>query len=387
MELQISDPGAGGHEFTPVVDQHASWLAVNPVQGCPKRCRYCFLNQRQQTKVAPVRLATAAQTVAILLASPLYGPERAVALFTWTDVMAVASSRTYLAGLLEALVAASVPNTIVLITKCRIPDGTIEAIKAARAAGLRVLVYLSYSGLDSAIEVGIRHEQLVANFPALTAAGIPVVHYWRPAFPASATNQTMTRVVDLAARYAVCSMAAGLKVEADALPRLAELWPELATTPGVTDAECVYPAAFWEFIHHTGERHPGYPVFHSNSCALAYAVQESDRFGIYGTATCLHRNRCPAAQRSRCARALAEATPVTEADVAAALARRGLDGTAFTHRAGDRVVTVHGAVPSAIVSAITQDLGIRVVPAGQGSDPYWSSGTAGARPLVIGASS
>jgi hypothetical protein len=137
--------------------------------------------------------------VAILLASPLYGPERAAALFTWTDVMAVASSRTYLAGLLEALVAASVPNTIVLITKCRIPDGTIETIKAARAAGLRVLVYLSYSGLDSAIEVGIRHEQLVANFPALTAAGIPVVHYWRPAFPASATKETMTRVVDLAA--------------------------------------------------------------------------------------------------------------------------------------------------------------------------------------------
>jgi hypothetical protein len=145
-----------------------------------------------------------------------------------------------------------------------------------------VIVYLSYSGLDSAIEAGIRHEQIVANFPLLASAGIPIVHYWRPAFPVSATTETMTRVLDLAARYAACTMAAGLKVEAGALDRLSRHWPELAATPGATTAECVYPAAFWDFIHRAGDLHPGYPVFHTNSCALACVLGEADRFGVYG---------------------------------------------------------------------------------------------------------
>ena len=83
----------GQRVFTPVVDQHASWIAVNPVQGCPKRCEYCFLHERSQAGTAPVQVATPAEAQEMLLASPFYGPERAVALFTWTDVMAVASSR------------------------------------------------------------------------------------------------------------------------------------------------------------------------------------------------------------------------------------------------------------------------------------------------------
>lgn len=44
-----AEPGAGppnGRQWTPVIDQHASWLAVNPIQGCPKKCAYCFLDQR-----------------------------------------------------------------------------------------------------------------------------------------------------------------------------------------------------------------------------------------------------------------------------------------------------------------------------------------------------
>ncbi|MFC7643552.1 hypothetical protein ACFQX6_24235 [Streptosporangium lutulentum] len=208
MQIDAADLGLECREWTPVIDQHASWLAVNPIQGCPKKCTYCFLNQRRQTRVAPVQLHTPAETVRMLLDSDLYSPERAVALFTWTDVMAVASNRAYLAELLREFVRVNLPNLIVLISKCRFPAGTIEAITTAMAAGLRVIAYLSYSGLDSAIEVGVRHEQIRDNFPALHAAGIPIVHYWRPAFPAVTTEEIMTRVLDTAARYATCTMAA-----------------------------------------------------------------------------------------------------------------------------------------------------------------------------------
>jgi len=377
----VLEPG-GGREWTPVIDQHASWLAVNPVQGCPKKCAYCFLNQRGQTRVVPVRLQPPAETVRLLLESDLYGPERPVALFTWTDVMAVTSSRAYLAELLDQFVSAGLPNVVVLITKCRVPAETIAAITTARAAGLRVIVYLSYSGLDTDIEAGIRHDQIRENFPALHDAGIPIVHYWRPAFPASATAKVMTEVLDTAARYAACTMAAGLKVEPEALDRLAALWPALATTPGVTQAEGVYPQAFWEFIHQTDRLHPGYPVFHTNSCALAYVLEEADRFGVHGGPVCRDRNRCPQTQRSLCDSAATTALP-GEAAITAALARRGLAGVPFELLVGRRELVLCAPIENRVVSALTQDLGIRVRAEGQGADSYWSSGTSGARPLII----
>ncbi|REE58935.1 hypothetical protein BX257_1420 [Streptomyces sp. 3212.3] len=32
--------------FEPVIDQHDTWLAINPVQDCPKGCDYPYLQPR-----------------------------------------------------------------------------------------------------------------------------------------------------------------------------------------------------------------------------------------------------------------------------------------------------------------------------------------------------
>jgi len=369
---------------TAIVDQHATWIAVNPIQGCPKVCSYCFLNERGQTAVRPEHVASPAETVDLLTASPYYAPDRPVALYTWTDVMALPSSRAHLADLLAVLVDRKIPNPIVLITKCLIPDDALDAVTTARQAGLRTVVYLSYSGLGREMERGIQHEELRANFPRLVHAGVPVVHYWRPAFPESATTSTMEGVFDWAATYAHCTVAAGLKVEPDALPRLAELWPELATTPGVTAAECVYPQAFWDFIHMTHQRRPDYPLFHTNSCALAYVLGQPDRFGVFGSNVCTARNHCPTAQRCRCEADILRRPVLTEATVRTALDRRGQADTPFTLDYPRGEVVIHAVLPTSAAAALTHDLGIRVRIARQHSDPYWSSGTAGALPLVIG---
>lgn len=368
---------------TPIVDQHATWIAVNPVQGCPKACAYCFLNERGQTSVRPEQLATPAETIDLLLASPLYDASRPVALYTWTDVMALPASRAHLTQMLALLSHRECPNPVVLITKCHIPDDTIAAIAAARRSGLRVIVYVSYSGLGPDIERGIRHEAIAANFPRLADAGIPVVHYWRPAFPASATAENMQRVFAWASRFARCTVAAGLKVERAAVERLAQVWPELAETPEVTDAEGVYPRPFWDFIHHTGQRYPHYPLFHTNSCALAYVLSQPDRFGVYGSTTCRVRNNCPLAQRDRCSAAALHRRSPTSDQISAALHRRGLTEADFTLAPDGQELTIDAAVDTATTAALTQDLGIRVKVTRQETDAYWNSGTAGALPLVL----
>ncbi|MDQ1246407.1 MAG: hypothetical protein QG597_775 [Actinomycetota bacterium] len=364
-----------------IVDQHAFWIAVNPVQGCPKGCAYCFLRHRGQTRVAPVRLCSPREAVQMLLASDLYAPERAVAWFTWTDVMATASSRRYLHEVLTELAERAATNTTVLITKCEIPEETVGQIVAARASGVPVVVYLSYSGLGADVEVGIRHEAALGNFARLHEAGVPIVHYWRPALPASATPQIMARVLDIAARYATCTVAAGLKVEPADRERLTGLWPELADLEGAERAEGVYPQAFWDFIHGPAPRALDHPLFHTNSCALALVREQTDRFGVHGSPVCAQRNRCPAAQRDRCAAAKTGAP--TSQQVRSALTHRGLDGLAFTFDAARRLLILHGQASTRVASALTQDLRLRVQTDGQGPDTYWSSGTTGARPMIV----
>jgi DNA repair photolyase len=382
--LRLDDQTRRPRIRTPLVDQHATWIAVNPVQGCPKACVYCFLNERGQTSVRPEQLATPAEAIDSLLASPLYDRTRTVALYTWTDVMAVPASRAHLAQMLDLLTRRELPNPVVLITKCHIPDDTIAAIITARHSGLRVIVYVSYSGLGPDIERGIRHDAVAANFPRLAEAGVPVVHYWRPAFPASATTENMRRVIDWTSRFARCTVAAGLKVEQAAVPRLAQVWPELADTAGVADAEGVYPRPFWEFLHGVAQLHPRYPLFHTNSCALAYVLGQPDQFGVLGSTVCRLRNTCPPAQRDVCSAAARGRCSLTHEEIGAALRRRGLADAAFTLTPDGHELVIDTAVDTATTAALTQDLGIRVKVTRQTTDAYWNSGTAGALPLILG---
>jgi hypothetical protein len=128
-------------------------------------------------------VAGPAETADLLFASPFYAAERPVALYTWTDVMATAGSREHLASLLSELASRGTPNPVVLITKWQMPDDTIEAASAAMGSGVRVVVYLSCSGLDKHIERAIQHDDIRANFPRspeppvspLLAASIPGV--------------------------------------------------------------------------------------------------------------------------------------------------------------------------------------------------------------------
>jgi DNA repair photolyase len=368
---------------TGIVDQHATWIAVNPVQGCPKSCLYCFLHERGQAGVAPEVLAEPARAVELLLASPFYAPGRPVALYTWTDVMALPASREHLQSVLGELADREVRNPLVLITKCHVPDEVIAELAEMQRRSVQVIVYLSLSGLDNTVERGVRHAALLDNFPRLAAAEIPIVHYWRPGTPMSAATAVMEKVLDHAAMYAACTMAAGLKVEPAALPRLAQMWPELATTDGVTSAECVYPRAFWEFVHRTWQRHPGHPLFHTNSCALAYVLRRPDTFGVFGGTTCRLRNNCPLPQRIRCGAADDVRARPDEAQVRAALHRRGLGDVAFAVSGDGRDITVHAAVDTATVAALTHDLRTRVHCDRDHADGYWNSGTAGALPLIV----
>jgi hypothetical protein len=103
-----------------------------------------------------------------------------------------------------------------------------------------------------------------------------------------------------------------------------------------------------------------------------------------GSTTCRLRNNCPTAQRNRCTVESLHRAPSTPEQITAALQLRGLAGVGFRPSQDGQELVISAPVDTSIAAALTQDLGIRVKVVRQSHDPYWSSGMAGALPLVLG---
>ncbi|MFD8449843.1 radical SAM family protein [Streptomyces coelicoflavus] len=370
--------------WEPVIDQHETWLAINPIQGCPKACGYCYLRDREQTLVKPTELATPRQTSELLKASPFFHPQAVLALYTCTDALSTPRTRAHLVALLGELVAMGLRNPVCLITKCAVTDEVADAISDARAAGVPVIVYLSYSGLGPDIERGIDHKALRATFPRLHARGIPVIHYWRPLMPANAAPETITRVLDWAARYSTCTVAVGLKVKRGARGQMTELWPALGSEDlPLESADAVWPRQTWDLLETLPTRYPDHPIYQTNSCALAHVLRRSDIHGVHTSPTCA-ANHCPADQRARCASAAPP--PVTSDDVRSSLVWLGVPAIGTVDwNAEHRIATVQGALSIRDRNNVSQRLVISVRASRDNADRYWSGRLEGSQPLVIDA--
>jgi hypothetical protein len=307
-----------------------------------------------------------------------------LALYTCTDALATPATRAHLTALLDILSASAVRNTVCLITKCAIPDDVVACITRNQAAGLSILVYLSYSGLGPAIEQGIDHAALRTNFPRLHTAGVPVIHYWRPALPQNSTPDVIEHVMDWAARYSACTVAVGTKVKPTALDQITGLWPELADPhldPQAADS--VWPRTTWDWLHHLPDRYASHPVFQTNSCALVYVLAGADRAGVLDTPTCLTANRCPAAQRGRCRNAVPRQRPVTETDVDQHLAKIGHTGLPYTLHPVTRTVVLGRPVALRDRHNLAQVLAVTVRSPQDPSERYRPGRLSGGQPLII----
>ncbi|MFD8261351.1 hypothetical protein ACFV19_20995 [Streptomyces griseoluteus] len=368
--------------YEPVVDQHDTWLAVNPVQGCDRDCGYCYLQDLHLTRVKPRVLASPEETLAQLLAHRYYHPDLVLALYTSTDALATRTTAAHLTGLLDTLAGSPVRNPVCLITKCHVPDGVIDAIQRARAAGLPVIVYLSYSGLVTDIERGIDHDALRSNFPRLHDAGTPVIHYWRPFLPQNSRPDVLDAVLGWTSRYARCSVTVGTKIKPSALQQITGLWPEIAA-PGLDpqSADSVWPRTAWEWLQDLPDRYREYPVFQTNSCALAHVLGRGDRAGVHHTPTCLSANRCPAIQRERCRHVVPRQVPLTSAAVDTRLDQLGHGGLAYILH--ERTIAFSAPLPLRDRHNLAQVLAATVRAPRHHREQYWAGHHAGAQPLII----
>lgn len=284
--------------FYPIINRHAAWLVANPIQGCPNNCKYCFLQSVDGTKTKPQVLLPVEEIMETVKSSTYYVEDVPICFFSQTDIFSTRENINYVSRLLDILAAAPIPNPLVFITKCHIPDFIIDKIWKLTQLGQQIIVYLSYSGLDKAIEGGISSDVIKENFKRLKSREIKIIHYFRPIVPQNSSINSIERIISFASKYAMCSVVAGLKVE-EAFQDKLSFWPEIINDPETLNSECVWPKGSKQILRQMAQKYK-YPLFEVNSCALAYVLNQAERYGFWGTESCKNFNCCPAELRKRC---------------------------------------------------------------------------------------
>ncbi|MEV7282426.1 hypothetical protein [Streptomyces sp. NPDC093111] len=318
-----------------------------------------------------------------LLGHRYYAPHLTLALYTSTDALATPETRTHLIDLLQALAAAEVRNPVCLVTKFPFTDDVLAAVGRARAQGLTVIAYVSYSGLRPDHEPGIDHTALLETFHRLHTEAIPTVHYLRPALPANSDPDLLSRLLDHTSPYTRCTVVVGTKVKPSARGQITRLWPALADphlSPETADS--VWPRSTWAWLSNLPQRFAEHPVFQTNSCALAYILGRPEHAGVLHTPTCVS-NQCPAPQRQRCQFQGAAGPPLTHHVIRAHLDRLGHPDTAFTYRHRTRTVILASPAPLTDRHNLAQVLGVTVRAPDAPCERLWPGRLSGAQPLVV----
>ncbi len=286
-------------KFYPVVDVHATWLVLNPIQGCPKQCKYCFLKERGLNKIQPIMLASPEKAVDLLLSSKFYIKDMPLCLFSQTDAFSTSDNIEYLKQLIEILMERKIKNPIVFITKCKIPEEFIDFIDNYEKQGHNFLFFLSYSGLDKNIELGVNKEIIENNFIKLSERGKKIIHYWRPFIPQNSKNEEVKKIYDFVKKYCIASVAIGLKTTNDIIDNIE--WDDLKNNrKEALQSDNVWNKEAYDYLWNNLAKNKDYPIFQTTSCALGYALGQADRKFFYNTDICINCNNCPLVQRNRC---------------------------------------------------------------------------------------
>ncbi len=281
----------------PIVDTHASWLALNPIHGCPFSCKYCFMSGIGNTASKPVVLCNPQEAVIQLLNYKHYNEEMPLCLFSSTDAFSTPSNIEYAKELVLELLKNDIKNPIIFITKCYIPENFIELVDYAEKNGMKFVFFLSYSGLDSTIERGINHENIRRNFINLHKKNKVIIHYWRPFVPQNSTDEAIDGVLNFVKEYASASVVIGLKVQ-DSYANNLDFWPKIIEEKNrAINSESVWTKNAYKKLYN--KKHDEYKIFRSTSCALSYCLKKAD-YNCYIDTDICRLNNCPKEQVERC---------------------------------------------------------------------------------------
>lgn len=361
-------------KFYPIVDVHATWLVLNPIQGCPKKCKYCFLGERGLNQVEPTVLVEPEEAVKILLDSKFYIEDIPLCLFSQTDAFATPNNIEYAKKLIKILMEKDIKNPIVFITKYQIPEDFIEFIDYYEKKGKNFLFFLSYSGLKNDVEVGVNKKNIEGNFITLSKYNKKIIHYWRPLIPENSKKEVIDEVYNFVKKYCVASVAIGLKITEDIINNIG--WKELIDNKeNAMKVNNVWHRDAYDYIWGSLiNNKEKYPIFQTTACAVVYALGQPDRKFFYNTDICVKWNRCSKEQRDLCKKKFEKFQYPSKEHIVELIGKLGqkikLDQINFNKR----MVFLEGIeLRFNEISFLTESLGMKISVIKRKNDYYWNS--------------
>lgn len=282
-----------------VISYHDTWISIDPIQGCPYQCVYCVLRHSAGTGKRPQRNISPKECVAELLEYPFfvcgYTP---VAIGNETDIFHKLNV-DYLIELLVELSLAGVDNPIILVTKAPLSNRVLSRIRTIE--GLRLVLFLSYSGLGKKFEPNFTDEQLRMNFLIAKKHDFPVVHYWRPLLPENTTRKAIGEMLSFVSSSADASVFIGLKIH----PELTRI----ITRDGILSVperrqnqtgEWLEAETIKKIYREARRICPEYPLYRHSACALASVLKASNHTATFYRRDVCPPSHCPMSQRQIC---------------------------------------------------------------------------------------
>jgi hypothetical protein len=303
-----------------LISYHDTWIALDPLRGCPYRCVYCVCRHYGGTGVRPKRIVSPKDCVQKLLDYPLYVRGRtAIAIGNETDIFHPANI-DYVIELLSEMAEARIDNPIVLITKSPLSEKVMNSVRSIGA--LLILLFLSYSGLGKRFEPNFTDSQLRRNFLVAKDCGFRVVHYWRPLLPDNTTPAAVQRMLSFVSSVADATVFTGLKLHPELTDVITQDGVLTVPTRLRTERGEWLDAGTIDLIYaEAAHICPNYPLYRHTSCALACVLRKSNYTGTVYRKDICPPSHCPANQRLICE--AARHIP-TEAEIINALSILGL---------------------------------------------------------------
>jgi DNA repair photolyase len=281
---------------------HDTWMSLDPIRGCPFSCGYCVLRHSGSVGTRPIREVEPDECVRQLLGHPFFVPGfTPIAIGNETDMFHDLNV-DYLVRLLADIRMAGIDNPIVLITKARLTDQKLAAVR--QVGEQRVILFLSYSGLTGIgrhFEPNFTDDQLRENFLAARRSGFRVVHFWRPLLPENTTDDAIRQMLTFVPGLAEASVFVGLKLHPELTERVVsdgriDVPVELRYKYG----EWLEPEVVARIYEHAASLCPDHPLYRHSSCALAKVLSRPNHTATVFREDICPPSHCPAAQRKVC---------------------------------------------------------------------------------------
>ena len=187
-----------------------------------------------------------------------------------------------------------------MITKSPLNEKTLKEISKIKT--IKIVFFLSFSGLNRKYEPGIDHDALRENFKMIKSFNFPLIHFWRPLISGINTDiESIRNMLSFVTNYADASVFIGLK--------LSPILNKLIYNDNIikiplnllnTNGEWIDTEVIDNIYSEGKNNYSDYPLYRYTSCALSQVLKKPNYTAtIYRKDICLPSN-CPINQRNRC---------------------------------------------------------------------------------------